>query len=197
MSTAWDAVRTKRAVRAFADRPIAQDELDRILSAGRRAHSSKNLQRWAFIVVRDRERLGAMSALGPYCGHIAGAAAAIALVTPDPYAPDMPLSIMWDLGGAAAQMMVVGWELGIGSCPATIYEHDAAREILGYPADMRCEYVLSFGYPADPTVLTAPPTDGAYTNDVVNAAYALLGSDVDLMGAGFTPADVTLNAGGN
>ena len=160
MSTAWDAVRTKRAVRAFADRPIAQDELDRILSAGRRAHSSKNLQRWAFIVVRDRERLRAMSALGPYCGHIAGAAAAIALVTPDPYAPDMPLSIMWDLGGAAAQMMVVGWELGIGSCPATVYEHDAAREILGYPADMRCEYVLSFGYPADPAILTAPPRPG-------------------------------------
>ena len=65
MSTAWDAVRTKRAVRAFADRPIAQDELDRILAAGRRAHSSKNLQRWAFIVVRDRERLGD-AALGPY-----------------------------------------------------------------------------------------------------------------------------------
>ena len=45
MSTAWDAVRTKRAVRAFADRPIAQDELDRILAAGRRAHSAKNLSR--------------------------------------------------------------------------------------------------------------------------------------------------------
>ena len=47
------------------------------------------------------------------------------------------------------------------------------------------------------TVLTAPPTDGAYTNDIVNAAYALLGSGVDLMGADFTPMDVTLNAGGN
>jgi nitroreductase len=67
---------------------------------------------------------------------------------------------MWDLGGAAAQMMVVGWELGIGSCPATVYEQDAARDILGYPADMRCEYVLSFGYPADPAVLTAPPRPG-------------------------------------
>lgn len=81
MSTAWDVIRTKRAVRDFADRPIAQPELDRILAAGRRAHSSKNSQRWAFIVVRDRARLEAMSKLGPYCGHIAGAAAAIALVT--------------------------------------------------------------------------------------------------------------------
>jgi len=47
------------------------------------------------------------------------------------------------------------------------------------------------------TVLTKPPTDGAYTNDIVNAAYALLGSDVDLMGADFKPTDVTLNEGGN
>jgi len=48
------------------------------------------------------------------------------------------------------------------------------------------------------TVLTAPPTDGAYTNDVVEAAYALLAdSGVELMGADFAPIDVTLNAGGS
>ena len=41
---------------------------------------------------------------------------------------------MWDLGGAAAQMMLVAWELGIGSCPATVYEQTVARELLGYPA---------------------------------------------------------------
>jgi len=130
------------------------------VAAGRRAHSSKNLQRWGFVVVEDRDRLVAMSRLGPYAGHVAGAAAAIALVTPDPRAAGQPLSIMWDLGGAAAQMMVVAWELRIGSCPATVYEHELAREILGLPQDMYCEYVLSFGYPADPTVLTAPPRPG-------------------------------------
>lgn len=160
MSTAWDAIRQKRAVRRFADRPLERDALDRILAAGRRAHSSKNQQRWAFIVVRDRERLQAMSQLGPYCGHIAGAAAAVALVTPDPRADGQPLSVMWDLGGAAAQMMVVAWELGIGSCPATVYEQAAAHELLGLPADMHCEYVLSFGYPADPEDLTRPPKPG-------------------------------------
>ena len=158
--TAWEAIRTKRAVRAFADRPIEQDRLDRILEAGRRAHSAKNQQRWAFIVVRDRERLAALSGLGRWCGHIAGAAVAVALVTPDPHLPGQPLSLMWDLGGAAAQMMVVAWELGIGSCPATVYDTDGAASILGLPPDMRCEYVLSFGYPADPTVLTAPPKPG-------------------------------------
>ena len=70
------------------------------------------------------------------------------------------MSILWDLGGAAAQMMLVAWDLGVGSCPATVYEPDEARRILGFPADMHCEYVLSFGYPADPAALTAPNKAG-------------------------------------
>ncbi len=155
-----DAVHDKRAVRAFAARPIEEDALRRILDAGRRAHSAKNRQRWAFIVVRDRDRLRALSTLGPFAGHVAGAAVAVALVTPDPRGPDASLSITWDLGGAAAQMMLVAWELGIGSCPATVYEPGRARELLGYPADMHCEYLLSFGYPADPSVLDAPNRPG-------------------------------------
>jgi len=155
-----DAVRTKRAVREFADRPLAEEDLTAILDAGRRAHSAKNRQRWAFIVVRDRERLAQLATLGPWCGHVAGAAAAVALVTPDPRAEGASLSITWDLGGAAAQMMLVAWELGVGSCPATVYEAARAREILGYPADMHCEFMLSFGYPADPAALTRPNKAG-------------------------------------
>ncbi len=149
-----DAVRGKRAVRSFDPRPLPDDVLQAILDAGRRAHSSKNLQRWAFVVVRDRDRLRALSSLGPWAGHIAGAAVAVALVTPDPDTADAPLSITWDLGGAAAQMMLLAWELGVGSCPATVYEHERARELLGYPPGMHCEYILSFGYPADPSAMT-------------------------------------------
>ena len=57
-------------------------------------------------------------------------------------------------------MQLAAWELGIGSVPATVYEHDLARRLLGYPADRYCEYLLSFGYPADPGSLTAPPQPG-------------------------------------
>jgi nitroreductase len=149
-----DAVHTRRSVREFTGRPVGEDDLARILDAGRRSHSAKNRQRWAFIVVRDRERLAQLSKVGPWCGHVAGAAVAVALVTPDPRLPDASLSVTWDLGGAAAQMMLVAWELGIGSCPATVYEAGRAREILGYPADMHCEFILSFGHPADPDALT-------------------------------------------
>ena len=84
----------------------------------------------------------------------------VALVTPDPRASDAPLSILFDLGQAAANMMLAAWELGIGSVPATVYDHDRARQLLGYPADQHCEYLLSFGYPADPAALKRPPKPG-------------------------------------
>src|SRR4051794_39949649 len=53
----WQAIDSIRVVRAFAERPLTAEHLDRILSAGRRAGSSKNEQLWAFIVVQDRDRL--------------------------------------------------------------------------------------------------------------------------------------------
>ncbi|HEX6869382.1 MAG TPA: nitroreductase family protein [Candidatus Limnocylindrales bacterium] len=152
----WSAINARRAIRRFADRPLEPAHLDRILNAGRRAGSSKNQQRWTFIVCRDRAHLGRLAEVGPWAGHLAGAAVGIALVTPRSEGADDPLSVMFDLGQAAENMMLAAWELGIGSVPATVYEHDMARELLGYPADQHCEYLLSFGYPADETDLTRP-----------------------------------------
>jgi NitT/TauT family transport system substrate-binding protein len=46
------------------------------------------------------------------------------------------------------------------------------------------------------TVLTKPPTEGAYTNDIVEAALKMLG-DADTKGADFKATTVTLNPGGS
>jgi nitroreductase len=159
-SSVWDAIARKRAIRRFTSEPLALDHLDRILRAGRHAGSSKNRQRWTFIVCRDRQHLRELAEVGPYADHIAGAAAAIALVTPDPRPPGAGRSILFDVGLAAENMMLAAWELGIGSAPATVYEPDLARRLLGYPDDQFCEYLLSFGYPAEPTDLTRPPKHG-------------------------------------
>ena len=156
----WGAINSVRAVRQFADRPLASEHLDRILNAGRRAGSSKNEQVWAFIVVRDREHLRELASVGRYAGHLASAPLAIALVTPDPSASPKGYSTMWDLGRAAQNMVLAAWELGIGSVPATVYDYDLARRLLGLPPEQRCDFLLSFGYPADPSVLTAPNRPG-------------------------------------
>jgi len=156
----WNAIAGKRAIRRFNPEPLASGHLDRILRAGRHAGSSKNRQRWTFIVCRDREHLRELADVGPFAGHIAGAAVAIALVNPDPGAGGAGRSITFDLGLAAENMMLAAWELGIGSVPATVYEPELARRLLGYPADQFCEYLLSFGYPADPGDLNRPPAKG-------------------------------------
>ena len=155
----WQAINSVRVVREFADRPLRPDHLTRILNAGRRTGSSKNEQRWIFIAVQDREHLRELAAVGRYGGHLAGAAAAIALVTPDPNGP-RGKSIMWDLGRAAQNMVLAAWELGIGSAPATVYDHKLSGKLLGLPADHDCSFIMSFGYPADLSALTAPNRAG-------------------------------------
>lgn len=156
----WEAIDSLRVVRSFARRPLEPWAERRILDAGRRAGSSKNLQRWAFIVCRDRDHLAELATLGPFAGHLAGAALAIALASPDPRAADASLSITWDLGRAAQNMVLAAWELGIGSVPATVYEQERARALLGLPHGWHCEFILSFGYPSDEAVLTAPKRAG-------------------------------------
>jgi nitroreductase len=67
---------------------------------------------------------------------------------------------MFDAGQAAAYMQLSAWDLGIGSCLATIYEPEKARELLGFPENLHIRIALSFGYPLEPTALTQPPQKG-------------------------------------
>ena len=160
MTDVWSAIRGKRMVRRFEERPLVPKHLLHILDAGRHAGSSKNTQQWDFVAVEDRATLQRLAAVGPFAGHLAGAAAAVGLVTPDPTVSGASLSLVWDAGLAAQNMMLAAWELGVGSCPATVYEQSIAREVLGIPADRWCGYVLSFGYPADAEDLTRPARAG-------------------------------------
>ncbi len=124
------AIRLKRAVREFARTPLSDDQVLSILRAGRRAQSSKNTQPWHFIAMRQQEALEALSRLGTYAGQ------------------------------AAAYMQLAAWEVGIGSCLATIYQPNAARTLLDFPEHLHLNIALSIGYPTDPDVLTRPPRPG-------------------------------------
>jgi nitroreductase len=154
-----DAIAGLRVVRRYASVPLDPAALRQIADAGRHAGSSKNLQRWAFVTVTERPTLERLATVGPWAGHLAGAAAAIALVTPV-MRPGDPLSIMFDIGRAAQNMVLAAWAMGIGSCPVTVYEQASIQGILGLPEDRHCEYVLGLGHPEDPADLTRPPRSG-------------------------------------
>ena len=79
-----DAIRLKRAVRKFQDKPLPDDVVHAILNSGRRSQSSKNTQAWQFIAIRDKTILKELSQCGQWAGHIAGAALCVAILTPEP-----------------------------------------------------------------------------------------------------------------
>jgi nitroreductase len=138
-----DAIQKRRAVRSFSDQPVPAEAVETILRAGSRAQSSKNSQPWRFIVVRERETLTALSLLGKFAGHVAGADFAVCYV-----GLEQATWNSFDLGQAAAQMQLAAHELGVGSCIAAMYDQAAAKELLGVPPEMNFFCVISFGYPA-------------------------------------------------
>lgn len=152
-----EAIRLKRAVRKFQEKPLPDEVIHAILNAGRRSQSSKNEQGWQFIAIRDKSILKALSECGTYAGHLAGAALGVAIVTPDPTGK---FQIMFDAGQAAAFMQLAAWELGVGSVPASIYEPERARQILAFPPEWHLRIALSFGYPAEEEKLSAAPKKG-------------------------------------
>ncbi len=152
-----EAIRLKRAIRQFSDQPIPEAAIVTITNAGRHAQSSKNTQPWHFIAITDKTALKQLSTCGTWAGHLAGAALGIAIVHPD---PGEKFQLLFDIGQAAAYMQLAAWEMGIGSCIASIYDPDQARQVLGFPAELTLRFALSFGYPLDNTELTRLPAKG-------------------------------------
>jgi nitroreductase len=145
----WDAIRARRNVRTYRPDPVPAADLDRIAEAGWRAPSASNRQHWNFIIVTDREQLLALSTVWQGAGHIAGAAAAIALVMPHPADERTRLTDRYDLGQATYAIMLAAADLGIGTGHSSVGDQDRAREILGVPDDHEVAYLIGAGYPAD------------------------------------------------
>jgi nitroreductase len=127
----YTAIAPKRDERRYAERPVTEESLARILDAGRLAGSARNRQPWEFVVVSDPAAL-AGAVYEPR--NLLSAALAIAIVGDRGF----------DAGRAAQNMMLAAWGEGIASCPNGVSDPAAAEAILGGEAAI----VLSFGYPA-------------------------------------------------
>jgi hypothetical protein len=118
-----DAIRRKRAVRAYTERPLPPDIVEGILYAGRRAQSSKNRQPWHFIALQDRSTIDELATLGDFTGPLKTAALVVALVTPD---PTDSWWVMFDAGQAASYMQLAALEMGVASCIVSLHRKGRA-----------------------------------------------------------------------
>jgi nitroreductase len=129
------AIASKRDVRQYADTPVPDDVVTRILDAGRVSGSSRNTQRWEFVVVEKAQDALADAVYAPQ--NVRGAQLVVAIVGE---AGSM------DVGRCAQNMMLAAWNEGVVSCPNGIKDPDAAAHICGGEV----KTILSFGYPANP-----------------------------------------------
>jgi nitroreductase len=130
------AVASRRDERRYADRPVPEEVVGRILDAGRLAGSGKNRQPWRFIVVESPEHLDRLAELVYAPPNVRGAALVIALVGKG-----------FDLGRAAQNMLLTAWNDGLLSSPNGLRERETAAKLLQLGDGEEAGFVLSFGYP--------------------------------------------------
>ncbi len=145
----WDAITARRNVRVFDDRPISEDDLDRILEAGRRAPSSKNWQPWDFVVVRERAALVELAKVWMYGGSVAESAATVALIGPILDEEMQRGWLQFDMGQAMMSMLIAAADLGIGSGHSAVRDQALVRSLLGVPEDRFALALMPLGYPAE------------------------------------------------
>jgi nitroreductase len=130
------AIASKRDERAYATTPVPEDVRRRILDAGRLAGSSKNRQRWEFVVVSGPAQ-ARLAELVYEPSNVREARLVVAIVGE---------ASPFDAGRCAQNMMLAAWEQGVVSCPNGLRDPATAAEICG--GDVRA--LLSFGHPARP-----------------------------------------------
>lgn len=138
----FEAVRTVLAVRAYADKTIPPETVQRIVEAGRLTGSSMNRQPWHFVVVQEKETLRKLGALAQSGRYTAQAALAIVVAVDD------TRFAVSDASRAIQSMMLAAWGEGVGSNWVGFQGMDEVKTLLGIPQELDVLAVIPFGYPA-------------------------------------------------
>lgn len=162
-----DAIRARRNVRQYAGEPIERSDLERILDAAHLAPSARNWQPWDFVVVTDRDQLTELAKVWQGAGHVARAAAAVALVVAEPEEGQRDI-LMYDLGQVTAYLMVAATDRGIATAHASARDQEQAQRVLGFPDGRFCAFLVALGHPADGPLQPLRHLDRRPLDDVVH-----------------------------
>ena len=131
-------IASKRDIRRYADTPLSEEVVQRVLEAGRMAGSARNRQPWRFLLVESADRRERLAEAVYVPDTVRGAKLVVAIVG----------SGGMDTGRCMQNMMLAAWNESVASCPNGISDADAARAALGLGDGDDVANVLTFGYPA-------------------------------------------------
>ena len=154
--TVFSVIKKRRSVRAYKDIPIKNNDLDKMLEAGRWAPSGVNIQPWRFLVVREKrliKEIGELCCFGAIKSrHVCEAAAVIVLC-----GNSRSMGDTWenDCMIAGTNITLMAEALGIGSCWIGAFNGQGIRNLCTIPDHLKIIALISLGY-ADHSV-TPPP----------------------------------------
>lgn len=150
--TVYEAIRTRRAVRAFTDEPVSVADIRRIIEAARWASSAGNRRLHRFFVTRDPQKIDLVSTIGP--GFYGTPTALIVICTDLEKSEhtgvqrERDTSTWIDVGTAAMNMQLMAHALGLGTTPVTSVSQSGLRAALDLPDHLRPDLILQLGHPA-------------------------------------------------
>lgn len=145
-------IKTRRSIRKFKEKEIPEEIIEDILESAMRAPSSCNTQPWAFIVIKDKNKLKNLSQISKYSSFVANAPICI-VVCLTPEKPSFSPNKYHSVACAVENMLLAIHGYNLGSCWTFIKDFDEteverkAKEILNIPEDVEVICMLPIGYP--------------------------------------------------
>lgn len=150
-----EAIKKRKSVRNYLDKPIENEKLMSVLEAGRLAPSACNRQEWRFVIVRDsgiRRKLVEAANNQSFVGE----APIVIVACAENYKYLMPCgqpSYSIDIALSLDHISLAAVELGLGSCWIGDFNEIKVKEILDIPDKIRVVALMPMGYPSDPSVV--------------------------------------------
>jgi len=148
--TVFEVIEKRFSCRAYLDKPIEQEKLDKIFEAAREAPSAKNLQDWRFIVVTDKNRKQKVADCTNQAKAFGQAAALIAAcsVCKDTMRCGQQIAPI-DVAIALEHIALMATELGLATCWIGSFDTEKVRQILEIPENVAIIELMALGYPAN------------------------------------------------
>ncbi len=138
----YDAIKARKSVRSYEDKPVPADALDRVLEAGRIAPSASNVQPWHFIVVTDQQKRIALSA-GRYAKFLKNTPVVIVGLGDREAAPEWHVV---DVTIAMENMVLAATAEGLGTCWIGSFHESEVKAALSIPDRWEVVAMLALGY---------------------------------------------------
>ncbi|MDD5135260.1 MAG: nitroreductase family protein [Phycisphaerae bacterium] len=141
----FETIEKRYSCRNFNPVEIPDEDIEKILDAGRRAASGCNRQPFGFLVIKDKKNMEKIATVQEFMPK---ASMAIGLVA-DPAVSDYWLE---DISAAATQMLLAITALGYGSTwveGMLLLKEEEMKKHFGIPENLRFAIVLPIGAPKE------------------------------------------------